>query len=746
MLSDSRMTTFSAPDADPFTTPKVDSDFLESMGDGYLQLDSDWRITAMNRRAEPIVGRSREELLSRNIWEEFPNAVGSVYWTRYHDAVSNCAPAEFDAFFPSLNAWFAVRAYPTAAHGLAVFFTDITDVRRAADEVAEGERRASFMAHATSMLFASMDYDRTLADLARIAVPTIGDWCAVDILEQDNSLRRLAVAHQDPAKIDLAKQLEERYPEDPSIPTSRLNVLKSGLPAFFPDITPEMIDQGARDAEHARLIHVLGLTSFITVPLIAREHRLGTITIVMAESGRRYTPRDVELAQDLANRAAIAVDNARVHREAVEGRALLEEQALELELQAMQLQDSMSELETANEAMHESATELELQTEALQRANDALTEGEARYRFLADTIPVQVWTADTSGALDYVSKDVAEYFARSAEQIIGEGWLAVLHPEDIERTIARWTHSLTTGEPYEVEFRLWSPAHQEHRWHLGRAIPLRDDDGTIIKWFGSNTDIADQKRVEQERERLQYEAEHANRAKMEFLAAMSHELRTPLNAISGYAELMDMEVVGPVTDGQRDYLARVKRSGKFLLSLINDVLNYAKLDAGALEIKRAPVRLDSILSAAHTLVEPQMRAKELVYNYGGCDTTIIVEGDAEKIEQVVLNLLTNSAKFTEHGGKITLTCLPGDGIAQIRVSDTGRGIPADKLETVFDPFVQVDRNDSRESQKGVGLGLAISRELARRMGGDLTAESTVGEGSTFTLSLPRSLSLSDTTQ
>ncbi len=630
------------------------------------------------------------------------------------------------------------RSSSTLAQAPVADTTVFTGVPEAPSLLTDADRRLNFMRLATSMLFGSMDYDRTLAELAHIAVPTIGDWCAVDILEPDNSFRRLAVAHQDSAKITLAKQLQEQYPEDRNSPTSRANVLESGIPAFVPEITSDMIDQGAVDAEHARLIHALGLTSFITVPLIAREHRLGTITIVMAESGRRYTDSDVELAQDLADRAAIAVDNARIHREAIQARIQLEEQALELELQAMQLQDAMSELESANEAMHESATELEVQSEELQRTNEALGASEAEYRFLADAIPVQVWTADASGALDYVSNDVAEYFGRSAEQVIGDGWLGVLHPEDVGPTVARWTHALTTGEPYEAEFRLWSHGHGEHRWHLARAIPLRDSDGTIVKWFGSNTDIQEQKRVEQERERLQGEAENANRAKMEFLAAMSHELRTPLNAISGYAELMDMELVGPVTDGQRDYLARVQRSGKFLLGLINDVLNYAKLDAGAVEIKRVPVRLDTILGAAHTLVEPQMRAKDLVYNYGGCDTALIVEGDAEKIEQVVLNLLTNSAKFTQRGGSITLACAPAHGSAHIRVTDTGRGIPADKLETVFDPFVQVDRSDNPESQKGVGLGLAISRELARRMDGDLTAESTVGKGSTFTLTLPLS--------
>lgn len=838
------------------------ADVLESMGDGYLQLDADWRVTGLNRRVEPIVGRAGSELLGRALWDEFPGWSGTPLWNACHETARSQSPSEFEEFFPELATWFAVRVYPTPERGLAIFFTNITAVNSAMEMVVRSEQRASFMARATELLFASMDYDARLAELARLAVPAIGDWCAVDLVEPDGSFRRLAVAHTDPAKIELALALDKQYPEDPASPTSRATVLATGVPAFISEIDEKMIEQAAVDAEHARIIRSLGLTAVITAPLIARDRRLGTISVVMAESGRHYSQHDVEQVMDLARRAAIAIDNARIYGEMLTTRGQLEEQALELELQATQLQEAVAELESANETLHDNATELELQTEELHRINEdlelqrtiaegarqrmstvlesitdaffsvdpewrfvyvndraeellrrpsaelignslweefphlvgsafervfreatqsgsrvraeeyhpqrqrwfelaaypspdglsvylqdvterktvqtALAASEAQYRFLADAIPVQVWTALPNGSLDYVSKGVTDYFARSAESMIGEGWLGVLHPDDVERTVARWISSLGSGDAYEVEFRLWSQKDATHRWHIGRATALRDATGAIVKWFGSNTDIDDQKRVEQERERLQHEAENANRAKMEFLAAMSHELRTPLNAISGYAELMDMEVVGPVTEGQRDYLARVQRSGKFLLGLINDVLNYAKLDAGRVEIDCVPVRLHIILAAAHTLVEPQLRAKGLVYSYGGCDDGITVLGDGEKIEQVILNLLTNSAKFTDEGGTITLECECGPAAARIRVSDTGRGIPQHKLETVFDPFVQVDRNDSRESQKGVGLGLAISRELARRMGGDLTAESTVGEGSTFTLTLPLS--------
>ena len=614
--------------------------------------------------------------------------------------------------------------------------------RTALEVAAAATRRMGFLSEATDELYASLDYESRLAELAKFVVPTIGDWCAVDILQPDDTFKRVAVVHSDPEKVRLAEQLTEEYPEDPDSPTSRVQVLRTGTPAFVAEITREMIDAGARDERHAWLIHSLGLRSFITVPLIARDKRLGAFTVVMAESGRTYGEQDVAFVKEIGRRAAVAIDNARLHAESEAKSAELERQASRLnELLEEQkstnenLNEQAMEMEMAQESLREAAHEMEAQSEELQEANRELSDTEARYRFLADTIPVQVWTALPDGSLDYVSKRTAIFFARTQEEIIGKGWIDVVHPEDRDRSIAAWQSALNTGENYEIEFRLWNAAADSWVWHLGRALPLRDETGQVVRWFGSNTNIDVQKRVSEEHARLKNEAEVANRAKMEFLAAMSHELRTPLNAINGYADLMLMEIVGPLTEGQRDYVARMQRSGKFLLGLINDVLNFAKIDAGVVEVKRVPVNIHELLDGIHALVEPQLRSKKQQYQYKGSDVGCKVLGDREKIEQVLLNLLTNASKFTDDGGRISIVCESSDGVARIRVADSGRGIPAEKLETIFDPFVQVDRGAHSSSQQGVGLGLAISRELALAMGGDLTVESTVGAGSTFTLTL-----------
>ena len=231
------------------------------------------------------------------------------------------------------------------------------------------------------------------------------------------------------------------------------------------------------------------------------------------------------------------------------------------------------------------------------------------------------------------------------------------------------------------------------------------------------------------------EAEAANRAKLDFLATMSHELRTPLNAIAGYAELLQLGLHGPVSVAQQDALGRIQRSQRHLLSLINDLLTFAKIEAGHLEVRLSRLELAPFLAGVEPLVAPQLRAKGIAFAPPRGAAGVSALADEERLRQILLNLLSNAVKYTAAGGSVAVECArDGAGTVTITVRDTGMGIAPEHLELIFDPFVQPNRSLS-SGHEGAGLGLAISRELARGMGGDLTVASAPGRGSAFTVRL-----------
>jgi signal transduction histidine kinase len=249
--------------------------------------------------------------------------------------------------------------------------------------------------------------------------------------------------------------------------------------------------------------------------------------------------------------------------------------------------------------------------------------------------------------------------------------------------------------------------------------------------------VAEQMLLSALRERgLADDAETANRAKTAFLRAMSHELRTPLNAIGGYIDLLDMGLRGPVTESQHADLARVRTNQQHLAALITEILNFARVGSGSVSYAVSDVNGCNALRHAIELIEPLIAQQGLVFDGISGDVSIIARADSEKVTQILVNLLSNAIKFTPAGGRISAECAAVDDTVTLSISDTGSGIAADKLETIFEPFVQLNEGLA-DREGGIGLGLSISRDLARAMKGDLTVESTEGKGTRFTLSLPR---------
>ncbi len=350
-----------------------------------------------------------------------------------------------------------------------------------------------------------------------------------------------------------------------------------------------------------------------------------------------------------------------------------------------------------------------------------------------------IFMLDTNGYVISWNPGAQRAKGYTASEIIGKHFSIFYTEADLARKHPEFelNYALRHGRYEEEGWRVRKNG--ERFWANVVITAIFDDDHNHIG-FGKVTRDLSERRERQERE-LQLEqkrisAEASNRAKTEFLTAMSHELRTPLNAIIGYVDLLEAGVHGHLTEPQLETLLRVRRSSKLLLALINDVLNIARIEAGQLIYSIRRVNVQDILHDVEALMAPQYRSAnvDLVVDHSADH---VIEADPERSQQILLNLLGNALKFTSAGGKVSLRLRDDENFVYFDVADTGRGIPPEKQEIIFDPFIQIDRQRTAESLQGVGLGLSISRQLARGMRGDITVSSIVGTGSTFTVSLPK---------
>lgn len=312
---------------------------------------------------------------------------------------------------------------------------------RASMTLATESARFAFLANAGRTLLASLDYRMTLQRLADLAVPALGDWCAVDMVRDDGTFARLAVAHLDPTKVQLAHDLWNRYPPHPDQPVGAPHVVRTGVAELVSSVPDELLVSAAVDAEHLAILRTLEIRSLIVVPLVANDRVLGALTLVHAESGREYQPADLAFAEEFGRLAAIGVANA-----------------------------ALFERELAARARAEAS--------------------EQSFRTFVDNLPDLAWMALPDGSIDFYNRRWYEYTGTTFEEMQGWGWETVHDPVMLPQVVERWKQSLATGEPFEMEFPLRSKTHQ-FRWFLTRVNPLRHRTGEIIRWFGTNTDIDD---------------------------------------------------------------------------------------------------------------------------------------------------------------------------------------------------------------------------------------------------------------
>ncbi|MEA2766385.1 MAG: hypothetical protein QOK07_2789 [Gemmatimonadaceae bacterium] len=375
-----------------------------------------------------------------------------------------------------------------------------------------------------------------------------------------------------------------------------------------------------------------------------------------------------------------------------------------------------------------------------QAAENFLRESEMRLRAAVQSAPYPLMLHASDGEIMQLSEawmDLTGYY--STPVTTTEEWAKLAFPENGETSILpRGSESLEQPEGESIrlgEHTVRAADGADHIWDFHRVALGSLPDGRRL-WLTAGIDVTEYQHLVESERAARKEAEEANAAKSQFLATMSHELRTPLNAIAGYSELLKLELRGPITAEQREDLERIDRSQRHLLSLINDVLNFAKIEAGHVAVESTAMGLAEVMDSLREFVEPQLREKDLSFTMAKDIPDTEACGDPDKVRQILINLLSNAIKFTPHGGSIDLSCHEDERMLYLCVEDTGSGIPPDKLEAVFEPFVQVNR-DYASKHEGTGLGLSISRDLARRMGGDLTVTSELGQGSKFVLSLPR---------
>ncbi|HXV20968.1 MAG TPA: PAS domain-containing protein [Desulfuromonadales bacterium] len=370
-------------------------------------------------------------------------------------------------------------------------------------------------------------------------------------------------------------------------------------------------------------------------------------------------------------------------------------------------------------------------------AEEALRQSESFYRQTLESIPGMVFTTRPDGYCDYQSQQWVDFTGVPMREHLGDGWNKLLHPDDRPRAFAAWRNAVEERAPYDLEYRV-RRQDGEYEWFKVCGRPIRNEAGEIVRWFGTALNIDQMVRTQEELRQAKETAEAATRVKGQFLANMSHELRTPMAGVLG---MLDLALLGELSTEQRGYLEKVKKSAHALLRILNDILDFSRIEAGMLSYVREPFLLHELVRVVVDQFDQEARSKglDLVLEIAQ-GTPKLMEGDEGRVRQILLNLVGNAVKFTEQGQvavRVAAGASAADGRQEVTftVADTGIGIPGDNRHAIFRPFSQADASHARRFG-GTGLGLAISKEVAERMGGNISFASEPGVGSTFVVTLP----------
>lgn len=681
-------------------------------------------------------------------------------------------------------------------------FHDITALKQA-------ELGQRLLAQAGVLLSAPLNYETRLSNVARLAVPNMADWCAIDVVNTDGGLlQRLAVAHIDPVKVELAYQLQRRYPPRPEDQSGIYEVLRSGQSQLYSDIPDSLLEATISDPEQLALARQLGLKSVMIVPMVARGRTLGAITFAWAESGRYYGSIDLALAEELAQRAALAMDNALLYAESQRLNAGLERHVAErttqiqtvntrLSLEIAERRQAEEQVRVLNAELEQRVAERTAQLEAVnrdlqneiaerRRAGKTLRAVLRRTRELYH-ISQMIGTVHTPDEVlqALLSSSYLKTASRASITIFDFPWLKDDQPPRQADIIAAWNkkadppaftaqrvalEEIGLVPPYsrkmpivieDVRSKRELPERVRRRfealktcsliilpliaggvWYgvlslhfsLRRAINV--DDLRHLRGLVDETAIAiDNIRLLEAEAKARHEAEQANDLKMKFLAMISHELRTPLTSIKGFATTLLADDVQWQPPSQRDFLQTINEEADKLGDLIEQLLDLSRLEAGTLRIVPAPQTLDHIIATAMAQLQTVTANHQLMLNVA--HDLPLVNADAQRIAQVLANLVGNAAKYSPLQTSITISAHQVGGMIQIDVIDRGPGIPARERARVFEPFQQLEGQPVNRP-KGAGLGLAICKGLVEAHGGRIWVQDRSEPGTIISFTLPLS--------
>ena len=645
--------------------------------------------------------------------------------------------------------------------------SDITEIKRA-------EESQRFLADASIILSASLDYQTTLENLAQLAVVRLADWCAIDVVEPDRSYRRIAVAHVNPHKEELVWELQHSYPASSDDEYGYAKVLNTGESDAIFDIPDALLIDIAHNDAHLKLLRELKFKSYICVPLRIWERTLGSILFVWAESGRRYTQADLELAEDLARRAALAIENARLYREAQNATENLRQAIVVLGEQQQQLRTLQQLTNLLNQRLTDLPGLLRVMVGAVC---DAIPGAQFCFIILhnpqgnrmvlsvtagsgTEKLRLEEAFSPEEGLLSHVFSTgeavVLDRERRESELIMGNVCDSQASSELPASLYAVAIESVQAGRLGVLAIGNWEDAKAfdgEDRNLLvavGEQAAIAIDNARSINTLEEReerlelqNEILAQQNQELETQRQQIHLQNlqlmeAARMKSQFLATMSHELRTPMNAIIGFSQVLLRQRQTHMTPHQGDMLERILNNGKHLLMLINEILDLSKIEAGRMELEIAEVNLVNLVKTIAEELRSLALEKHLDLHVSSDLQNPYVFGDRVRLRQILMNLLSNAIKFTETGSvHVEVRELELSRVALI-VKDTGIGISQEHLEHIFEEFRQLDQSLQRKYE-GTGLGLAIAKSLVELMHGNITVESKLGEGSTFRVELPRQL-------